>query len=393
MRVFVIEQDGAGGLVHYAYQLCSALQDSGAEVTLVTGRHYELADLPHSFRVEPRIGLWSAVGITLPDSRIRSLLTRLGRKARRPLRAIRYAWEWKRLTDFVIAEHPDIVQLSIIRFPFQRFFLRRMKRNGLVLSQICHEFEPRERGRLVNRIHHRANREVFRTIDLVFLHGESNRELFHTLYPGIARSATRSIPHGDESLFTSGEPTAAPERPTALFFGGLRPSKGIEDLIDAWEQVRYEIDARLVICGEPAGVDPAELRDRTERVGVAVSVDIDPTYQPMERVPELISGASVVVLPYRTATASGVLQLAYAFGRPVVATATGALAEDVEDGSTGLLVAPGDIDGLARALVKILGDRELAAHMGDNAHRAATERFGWHGIAARITAEYEELLG
>ena len=61
MSIFVVEQNGAGGPPHYAYQLCQALSGAGADVTVVTGQHYELADLPHSFTVEPRIRLWKAV--------------------------------------------------------------------------------------------------------------------------------------------------------------------------------------------------------------------------------------------------------------------------------------------------------------------------------------------
>jgi glycosyltransferase involved in cell wall biosynthesis len=392
MRIFVVEQDGAGGLAHYAYQLCTALSETGADVTLVTGRRYELGALPHSFTVDPRIGLWSATGTTLPESRIASTLVMISRKLRRPFRAIRYAYEWHRLTNHLIEQRPDIVQLSVIRFPFQAIFLRRMERAGLTLTQICHEFEKRELGRFTRMLGRRWSRTLYDSFTLIFLHGDANRDRFHEVFD-IPHSRTRSIKHGDESMFHSvgpADPAPPPSTPTALFFGGLRPSKGIEDLIDAWELVRYEVEARLMICGEPAGVDPAELRARADRAGVAVSVDIDPTYQPMEAVPGLMRSATVAVLPYRSATASGVLQLAYAFGTPVVATAVGALAEDVEHGVTGLLVPPGDVDALARALIKLLSAPEEAHRMGEAAQEA-TSRFSWSAIASGIHAEYEAL--
>lgn len=178
--------------------------------------------------------------------------------------------------------------------------------------------------------------------------------------------------------------------PTALFFGGLRPSKGLEDLIAAWEQVRYEVDARLLICGEPEGVDPSHLMDLIERSGVTISVELDPRYQPIERVAELMRAASVVVLPYRSATASGVLQVAYAFGVPVVATSVGALAEDVQHGVTGLLIEPGDREALARALIKLLSDPDEASRMGSEARRVS-EEFGWGPIARSILRDYEVL--
>jgi len=393
VRVFVVEQDGAGGLIHYAYQLCHALSGAGADVTLVTGQHYELADLPHSFAVEPRIKLWKAVGTSLPDSRLRSLLVRAFRKGRRVFRGMRYFYEWHRLTRYLIAQRPDIIQFSVIQFPFQTVFLRSLRRAGITLTQICHEFEPRERGSVTRSLTVKASGAVFESFDLIYLHGNNNRERFHALFD-LPTARTRAIPHGNESMFldVAGHDSGPPPSglPTALFFGGLRPSKGIDDLIEAWEHVRYEIDARLKICGEPEGVDPANLRELTERTGVAASVEIDARYQPMAQVAGLMRQATVVVLPYRSAAASGVLQVAYAFGVPVIATAVGALAEDIEHGETGLLVEPGDIAGLARALVKMLSDPNEARRMGGAALRAS-DRFGWEPIAASIVADYREL--
>jgi glycosyltransferase involved in cell wall biosynthesis len=393
MKVFVVERDGGGGLIHYAYQMCSALAQAGAEVTLVTSHHYELAHLPHAFKVEPRIRLWNALDQSLPASKLGSALVRTMRKARRVGRAIRYAIAWHRLTNYLIAERPDVIQFSAIHFSFQRIFLRRLHRAGLTLTQICHEFEPRERSNLTKKLSQNGHQKVFETFDLIYLHGPSNRGRFHEIYD-IPLRRTRSIPHGNEELFLSlGASSAVSEDssvPEALFFGGLRPSKGIEDLIDAWELVRFEIDARLRICGQAVGLDPVALRDRIERVGVAVSVEIDPHYQPAERVAQLMNRADVVVLPYRSATASGVLQVAYTFGVPVVATAVGTLAEDVIHGETGLLVEPGDVDGLARALIKMLSDRPAARRMGEAARRASA-RFSWEPIARSILADYEEL--
>jgi glycosyltransferase involved in cell wall biosynthesis len=394
MRIHVVEPDGSGGLIHYAHQLCGAMAGIGAEVTLVTGRHFELADLPRSFRVEPRIPLWPATGTSLPTSRFGSTLVRFARRLRRAPRALRYAWAWSRLTAFLARERPDVVQFSVIRFPFQVRYLRRLRRRGITLTQICHEFEDRERGWFSRILRLRGNQAVFECFDRIYLHGESTRDRFHATFD-IPRARTAAIRHGTEQMFIdlAGEPRPGDgpmDPPTALFFGGLRPSKGIEDLIAAWEQVRYEVEARLVIAGEPEGVDPAALQEQVDRIGVSVSVTILPEYQPIDRVAALMRAATVVVLPYRSATASGVLHIAYAFGRPVVATALGALAEDVIPGETGLLVPPGDTTALARALIKMLADPAEASRMGDAA-AAAVARFGWDAIARTIIDDYGEM--
>ena len=78
----------------------------------------------------------------------------------------------------------------------------------------------------------------------------------------------------------------------------------------------------------------------------------------------LFQESSVVVLPYVEATQSGVVPVAYTFAKPVVATGTGALAEAVEHGVTGILVPPRDPQALADAIVRLLRDKSLRERMG-----------------------------
>lgn len=394
-RIALVEADGAGGMIHYAYQLADSLAGAGAEVTLHTARRYELAELPHRFTVRPDIDLWPTI-----EAPPRWGLAAIGRRLRRAWRAVRFAAEWHRLTSRLIREHPDVVLFSTIRFPFQVVFLRRLRRRGLVLAQVCHEFEPRERGRWSRAITRRMSLAVYRTFSVVFLHGELNRKAFLGHFP-IDADHTRVIHHGNESMFlrlvdTGGDLRdryhLGADEPVALFFGGLRPSKGILDLVDAFAAMPEGTPGRLLVVGQPAGIDPSDVRERAERAGVGHRVVVDGRYLPLDEVGPLIRTAAFVVLPYRSATASGVLQVAFAFGRPVVATALGALAEDVEHGVTGLLVHPEDHDGLAAALAALLNDPDRARQMGVAAAEAAVTRFGWEPIADDILRALAEVV-
>jgi glycosyltransferase involved in cell wall biosynthesis len=393
MRIAIVEQDGAGGMIHYAYQLADALAGAGAEVTVHTARRYELRHLPHRFSLRAEMGLWPAIE---PPPRRRS--GSVGRRLRRGWRAVRYAAVWHRLTGRLIRERPDVVLFSTIRFPFQVVFLRRLRRHGLTLAQVCHEFEPRERGRWSQAISRRLSLAVYRTFSVVFLHGEQNRKAFLERFP-IDADRTRVIPHGNESLFlrladAGGDLRSRyrldPAEPVALFFGGLRPSKGILDLVDAFAAMPPGTPGRLLVVGHPAGVDPAMVVERAATAGIADRVLVDGRYLPLEEVGPLLRSCTFVVLPYRSATASGVLQVAFAFARPVVATALGALAEDVDHGITGLLVQGGDDDGLARAMASLLDDPARAETMGVAAAAAAATRFGWEPIAAAVIAGLDE---
>jgi glycosyltransferase involved in cell wall biosynthesis len=81
-----------------------------------------------------------------------------------------------------------------------------------------------------------------------------------------------------------------------------------------------------------------------------------------------------------------------AWGRPVVATAVGGLRDAVEDGVTGLLVPPRDVDALRAALERLLGDAELRAALGAAARERAQREFSLDAAAEALVAVYEEAL-
>ncbi|MFM7736656.1 MAG: glycosyltransferase [Alphaproteobacteria bacterium] len=138
-----------------------------------------------------------------------------------------------------------------------------------------------------------------------------------------------------------------------LFFGYVRPYKGVDLLFDAL--------ARLAPAGPPwraivAGewyVDRASADARVARPPLAGRVHLVDRYVPDAEAADLFAASDVVVLPYRDGTQSGVVPLAWAHGRPVVTTAVGGLPEAVDDGATGLLVPPGDARALADALERV----------------------------------------
>jgi starch synthase len=83
---------------------------------------------------------------------------------------------------------------------------------------------------------------------------------------------------------------------------------------------------------------------------------------------------------------------AMASGTPAVCSRVGGLPEIVEDGVTGLLVEPGDVDGLRERLDEVMRDPALAARLGRNARERALERFTWEACATRCLAAYREIV-
>jgi glycosyltransferase involved in cell wall biosynthesis len=112
----------------------------------------------------------------------------------------------------------------------------------------------------------------------------------------------------------------------------------------------------------------------------------------MEEVGPLMNLATVAVFPDRNSSQSGALQVAYTFSRPVVATKVGGLPDAVEEGRSGLLVAPCAPDELAQAILRLVDNPDLAAEMGAYANHLSQTCFAWNPIAANIIAVYNDLI-
>lgn len=175
-----------------------------------------------------------------------------------------------------------------------------------------------------------------------------------------------------------------PDRPLMLFFGYVRAYKGLGVLLDAMPAVRAAVpDATLAVCGE-FYEDEAAYRAQLERLGLGDAVRLHNQYLPTEEVGRWFCAADVVVQPYVGGTQSGVAQVAFHFGRAVVLTDVGGLAEVVPHERAGFVVPPGDPGALAAAIVRFFAEgwrerleegvaRERVKYSWDRLHEAVEE--------------------
>ncbi|MGB0383526.1 MAG: glycosyltransferase family 4 protein [Ardenticatenaceae bacterium] len=407
MRLFIVEMFGRGGMIHYTYQLSTALAQQGVDVTLVTAREYEMESrFPHNFAVEKRLNMWPYLNAksTPPRNQLNRIWGQTRWTARRGLRAVRLIREWHRLTTYLIAQRPDVIQFGKINFPFEALFLARLRRNGLVLTQICHEFELRERNKIVGNLVNNLYANVYNNFSVLFFHAQNNRQRFSSLFD-VPGERLRVIPLGNGTVFpttTDGAITEAQLRqryglgtddPVVLFFGILSPSKGLPDLLQAFALAHQQpCRAKLVVAGFPSKyMNLNDLQDMTSALGISEKVVFDARYIPFEEVGPLMELATAVVYPYRNSTQSASLQVAYAFGRPVIATNVGGLPEVVEDGRSGILVPPQAPQQLAEAINKMLNNPQMSTQMGAYARHLSETRYSWTPIAKQVLAAYRNL--
>lgn len=407
IRLFVVESDGGGGLAHYIYQLCTALANEGADVTLVTAADYELRDLPHNFKVVKLLHLWKRFDMDV-DQNLGKWVNRLRKlymKLRRAVRAVRWVLAWTRLTFFLIRSKPDLIQFSKMHFALESYFIGFLRRRGFTLTQVCHEFEEREGQNRLEAYLLGVKGDVYSNFSAMFFHAHENRDRFFSLYSSIPRENAHVIPHGNSGWLLNFKPQpenikAAREKyglrdndRVVLFFGLLAPSKGLDDLIESFSIARTKCDARLLIAGYPTKhIDMEALTARIAELKLTEFVTLDTRYIPVEEIGVLMGLATVVVYPYRSSTQSGALQVAYTFARPVIATAIGGLPEAVEDGKNGFLVSSQSPQDLAEKITLLVNDPTLAKKMGEYARHLSETRFSWDEIAKQVLAVYHQLM-
>jgi len=406
LHVAVVEPVAKGGLIHYAFELCRALGEAGARVTLVTGREYELEALDGPFDVAAILRLWDPkpAGEGALPGRVRRTLRRAGR-------GLRHYREQARLVGYLRRMRPDVVQLGDVRFAGDLLPIAAMRASGLRLADVCHNVRPfalagRAAGGFGSGfLAHLLYRRIYRHFDTVFVHWEENRRCFLEAY-GLPGGRVRSIPMGNFLLFDELRDPEVTERRlrrrlglephdrVVLAFGAFSHYKGTDLLVEAFGRVRAAIpEARLVMAGFPlAGFDVHGVWDRARELGFEDDVRVVPDYVPSTEVAAWMDLASVAAFPYRELFQSGALQVATSFGVPVVASRVGATAEVVRDGETGLLVPPGEVEPLAAAVTRVLREPGLARRLGYAAAADARARLSWDRVAAEVLAAYRELL-
>ncbi|MFZ1946454.1 MAG: glycosyltransferase, partial [bacterium] len=152
--------------------------------------------------------------------------------------------------------------------------------------------------------------------------------------------------------------------------------------------------ARVVVAGTPLTARDhaylARVRRRLARLGVADRFEF---VGEIEDARAFLETVDVLALPSKREGLGIVALEAGATAKPVVAFAVGGITETVTDGRNGLLVRPGDVGGLARAIGRLLDDRQEARAMGERARKTVTERFSIGEAALGLTEVYLELLG
>ncbi len=346
MRVHLV--DPAAFTPPYDRALASALARAGAEVELFTSR-FDYGDVPPADGVTVREHFYRR---GLPGPR---RLTRLAQHVPDMLR-------YRRL-----ARRADVVHFQWLSV--QAVDAHLLPDRPRVLT--AHDVLPREpKPSQLN-----GQRKLYERMDAIVVHSEHGAARLRDELE-LDPAKVHVIPHGilDNLAAVTPEPLFAKTKPVVLFFGLIRPYKGLDVLLEAWRAARP--DAELWVVGMPR-MDASFIHGPDVRTALRFVSGAE--------LAGAFAAADLVVLPYREIDQSGVLFTALAFGKPLLLSAVGGFPEI--DGAE--LVPPGDAPALAAALTALLADPGKLARMAEASRALAAGPYGWDGIARRTLALYE----
>ncbi len=357
-----------GGLAQYLALLGESLM-SRAEVRGVTfTRQYPGFLFPGETQLDPQAAR--------PRFPVEALLDSIG------------PWSWRRTAAHLERFAPGAVILKWWMPFFAPSFASSvgpLRRRGTRVILVCDNLVPHEKRPFDAAF----TRWMLRNSDGYLVMSESVERDLEALKPGAPR---RRVAHPLYAQFDHGRHDRAsaraalglaPDAEVALFFGYVRHYKGLDILLEAWRTVRERRPGAVLVVAGEAYEDSAPYLALAAAAGGGPAVQMRLRYAPDDEVEALFKAADVVVLPYRSATQSGVTHVAYALGVPVIITDVGGLAETVQHGETGLVTPPEDPAALADALSHYFA-RGMAAVMRTNVERLRRAH-SWDALADATT--------
>ncbi len=362
--IYHVEIAGKGGITQYTFNLVTHLKKLRPEesIAILGAKHYELEKLPRKF----------------------TLIRLFNRFKTNPVKLFRFF-------AFNIG-HGDIVHFQLSSYP--PFVL-----TLLLLLKITH------RPNTVVTVHNVVSHEtsfatkhillaIYRLADQLIVHAQQNKNELTQKFR-IPKNKIHVIPHGNylfaQELGSAKTEEVQKDRFELLFFGYIRAYKGLDLLLKSLKKVTEKNPNILLnIVGKPHE-DFGKYAQLIESLNLKPFINLRLDYVPFEEVQHYFSRSDVVVLPYKRISQSGVIFMAYAFAKPVIATKIGGIPEVVEDGKSGILIPPKNEQALTEAILKLMNNTALVRQMGAYAQELSRSKYSWQAIAKKTWDLYDYL--
>jgi len=243
---------------------------------------------------------------------------------------------------------------------------------------IVHNVTPHDSGRASKTL----MGWFLKTLDRIIVHGDTSKADAVGLGCDPGKITVTALPSPWPALATPEKPSTKSAALRALFFGTIRPYKGLDVLLEA---VAKTPNVSLTIAGE-FWEDRTPYDALISTLGISDRVTVLPGYLPSSRFAEVFGEADVLVLPYRNGTGSIVREVGFRYRLPVIATEVGAIGAGIDNDKTGLLISPNSVDALVTALNHAADPATRTRWTSEVRSRQSAEQDHWDTYVALITA-------
>ena len=364
----------------YAIALCTGLAQNGLDVQLV---------VPQGRKVDANIPF---PVIHLGPSKDPSI-----NKIKKVIQYINYL---RRLLGLIRQSKVDIVHFQFFRLEgIESLFLCLLRLFSPTIVHTAHNVLPHDNKKLDFVF----KQIIYWAVDGIIVHSRYIQEKLLKTFR-VNQEKTAIVPHGNFDLYLPDEPISredarekfglSPQDNVLLFFGYIRPYKGLEVLIDAFGlAATQDCNLKLIIAGAPQNENLAKgYNNQIAQLDAKDKVLFHAHFIPFTEVATYFSAADIVVLPYRNIDHSGIVHMAYSFGRPIIASPVGDFPEAIEEGKSGLIFAENTQDALAATLAHAFSDKESLVQMGQYAKELSDGKYSWQNVAQSTIGFYKDLM-
>ncbi len=362
----------------YSLCLCAGLHDAGADVGLVTVENRE-----KPFDIAYPLIRWA------PPKQGGSKVGKLFQYVGYLWRLYRFAARGKR--------NGQVLHFQFFRRErVESFYIAFLRMMGIRIVYTAHNIVPHEAAKIDRWL----KALVYRSAHAIVVHSNYVKKALLEAFP-MPEEKVHVIPHGNFDHYL---PAKLIEKPAArealglephhkvlLFFGYIRAYKGLDLLLDAFViAAANDPDLRLVIAGAPH-TDALERSSRAliEKAGLGERVIFHARFIPHEDIARYFVAADMVMLPYKHIYHSGIVHLAYSYGRPSLATNVGDFSETIENGRSGYILEENTAQALADKINVAVQDPAKLCEMGQYAKALSSSKYSWLDIGKQTRDVYE----
>jgi glycosyltransferase involved in cell wall biosynthesis len=307
-------------------------------------------------------------------------------------------WHNRRcILKMVRREKIDVVHFEwLLSQTMDTGLIKKLQRLNILTVYTAHNILPHE-ARPGDK---RKLKKIYQTVEKIIVHAENNKQDLIDNF-NIPANKIDVIFHGNflnvvklqsELTFLEARRMLGLEQNNfiILFFGNVRPYRGLDVLIKAMVYLRKYSNIKLVIAGKIHDFEITQ--DLIDLFKVRESTDFHLNYISLDEVHKYFYAADVVVLPYHKIYQSGAIQLAYSFGRPVISTQTGGVPEVIDEDKSGFVIPVDDSKILAKKILTMYQNLDKTKLMGRYSLELAKQKFDWTDIAKKTIQVYQNNL-